>query len=42
MNLELTDEQAELLAKELHDIVENDRYQFSSRVQTLGGNRPSL
>jgi hypothetical protein len=35
MNLELSDEKAAALTKELHDIVENDRYPFSHR--TLGG-----
>jgi hypothetical protein len=35
MNLELTDEQATALEKELLNIVENDRYQFSPRIRTL-------
>jgi len=34
MNVDLTDEEAAALAQELHDIVENDRYPFSPRVQT--------
>jgi hypothetical protein len=29
------DDEAAALIKELHDIVENDRYPFSPRVQTL-------
>jgi hypothetical protein len=32
---DLTDEEAAALTRELHDIVENDRYAFSPRVQTL-------
>ena len=35
MNLDLTDEETAALTRELHDIVENDRYPFSPRVQTL-------
>jgi hypothetical protein len=35
MHLDLTDEQAAGLIKELHDIVENDPYPFSSRVRVL-------
>ena len=35
MMLDLTDEEATALAKELHDIVENDRYPFSPRIRTL-------
>jgi hypothetical protein len=35
MNLDLSDEEAAALAQELHDIVENDRYPFSPRIQTL-------
>src|SRR5690349_2656657 len=35
MNLELFDEQAAAPEKELHDIVENDRYPFSPRIRTL-------
>ena len=35
MNLELSDEQAAALEKELRDIIENDRYPFSSRIRTL-------
>jgi hypothetical protein len=37
MMLDLTDEEATALAKELHDIVENDRYPFSPRIRTLRG-----
>jgi hypothetical protein len=35
MYLGLTDEKAAALAQELHNIVENDRYPLSRRVQTL-------
>lgn len=35
MNLQLSDEQAAALDKELHDIVENDPYPFSPRIGTL-------
>jgi hypothetical protein len=35
MNIELDDEQAAALIKELHDIVENDPYPFSPRISTL-------
>jgi len=35
MNLDLTGEETAALARELHDIVENDRYQFSPRIRTL-------
>jgi hypothetical protein len=34
-HLELTDEEAAALIKELHDITGNDRYPFSARIQTL-------
>jgi len=34
-HLDLTDDEAAALTQELHDIVENDRYPFSPRVQTL-------
>jgi hypothetical protein len=35
MNLDLTDEETEALLKELNDIIDGDRYQFSARVRTL-------
>jgi hypothetical protein len=35
MNLELDDEQIEALIRELHDIIETDRYPFSPRIRTL-------
>jgi hypothetical protein len=35
MNIDLTDEEAAALTKELHDIIQNDRYPFSPRIQTL-------
>jgi hypothetical protein len=37
MNLELSDEETAALTKELHDIVETDRYPFSPRIGTLRG-----
>jgi hypothetical protein len=33
--LDLTDDEAAALTVELHDIVENDRYPFSPRINTL-------
>jgi len=35
MNLELTDEQAAALVRELNNIVQNDRYPLSPRIVTL-------
>jgi hypothetical protein len=35
MHLDLTEEEAAALIKELADITGNDRYPFSSRIQTL-------
>jgi hypothetical protein len=35
MNLELSDEQAALLERELTAIIEGDRYFFSPRIQML-------
>jgi hypothetical protein len=35
MNLELSDEEAAALGRELRDIIENDRYPFSPRIRTL-------
>jgi len=35
MNLELSDEETAALIRELHDIVENDHFQFSPRIRTL-------
>jgi hypothetical protein len=35
MNLDLTDEEAAALTRELHDIIETDRYPFSPRIRTL-------
>jgi hypothetical protein len=35
MHLDLSDEETAALTQELHDIVENDRYPFSSRIRTL-------
>jgi len=33
-HLDLSDDEAAALTRELHDIVENDRYPFSPRIQT--------
>ena len=35
MNLDLTDEEAAALIRELRGITDNDRYQFSERIRTL-------
>jgi hypothetical protein len=35
MPLDLNDDETAALAEELHNIVENDRYPFSLRIQTL-------
>jgi hypothetical protein len=35
MNLELNDEQAETLVRELHSIIQNDRYPLSPRIVAL-------
>ena len=35
MHLELSDEETAALIRELHDIVESDRYPFSPRICTL-------
>ena len=35
MNLELSDEQAEVRTRELRNIIQNDRYPFSPRIVTL-------
>ena len=35
MHLELNDEQAEALIRELHNIIQNDRYFLSPRVRVL-------
>jgi hypothetical protein len=37
MNLELTDEQAAALLKELNDIIDGDRYFMSQRISNLKG-----
>jgi hypothetical protein len=36
-HLGLTDDEAAALTRELHDIVEHDRYPFSPRIRTLRG-----
>jgi hypothetical protein len=35
MHLDLTDEEAAALIRELHDIIESNRYPFSPRIRTL-------
>jgi hypothetical protein len=37
MNLDLTDDEAAILIKELHNIVMNDRYPLSPRILALQG-----
>jgi hypothetical protein len=37
MHLDLTDDEAAALTRELDDIVESDRYPFSRRIRTLRG-----
>jgi len=37
MNLELTDEEADAIVRELDGIVRNDRYPLSPRIQMLRG-----
>jgi hypothetical protein len=37
VHLDLTDDETAPLIRELHDIVENDRYPFSPRIRTLRG-----
>jgi hypothetical protein len=37
MSLELTDEEAAALVRELDEIVRNDRYPLSPRIQALRG-----
>ena len=42
MNVELTDEQAAALLRELNRIIENDRYPLSPRIRTLREIRAKL
>jgi len=42
MHLDLTDEETAALTKELHEIVEKDRYPFSPRIRTLRAIRAKL
>ena len=42
MNLELTDEQAAALLKELDNIIDGDRYFLSPRIRTLKAIRPKI
>jgi hypothetical protein len=39
MQLDLTDEEAAALLRELNNIIENDRYPLSPRIRTLRGIR---
>ena len=39
MHLDLSDDEAAALTQELHDIVENDRYPFSSHPHAEGHSR---
>ena len=40
--INLTDEETEALLRELNEIVENDRLQFSPRIRALRGNRNKI
>jgi len=42
MNLELTDEEAAALLKELDGIIDGDRYFLSTRIKTLRGIRAKI
>ena len=42
MNLDLTDEEAEALLRELNNLIDGDRYQFSARVRTLKAIRAKI
>jgi len=42
MNLELTDDEAAALLKELDDIIDGDRYFLSSRIKTLKAIRAKI
>jgi hypothetical protein len=42
MNLDPTDEETEALLKELNDLIDGDRYQFSARVRMLKGIRNKI
>jgi hypothetical protein len=42
MIFDLTDEETEAILKELDNLIENDRYQFSSRIRTLKAIRAKI
>jgi hypothetical protein len=42
MNLELTDEEAALLLKELNGLIDGDRYFLSDRIRTLKAIRAKI
>jgi hypothetical protein len=42
MNLDLTDEETAALLKELDDIIQNDRFFLSPRIQTLKAIRAKI
>jgi hypothetical protein len=42
MNLDLTDEEAEALLKELSNIIDGDRYFMSQRIRTLKAIRAKI
>jgi hypothetical protein len=42
MTLDLTDEETEALLRELNNIIDSDRYQFSARVRTLKAIRAKI
>jgi hypothetical protein len=42
MNVELTDEETEALLRELDNLIDSDRYQFSARIRTLKAIRAKI
>jgi hypothetical protein len=42
MTFDLTDEETEALLRELNNLIDGDRYQFSARVQTLKAIRAKI
>jgi hypothetical protein len=42
MNFDLTDEETEALLRELNNLIDGDRYQFSARIRTLKSIRAKI
>jgi hypothetical protein len=42
MTFDLTDEESEALLRELNNLIDGDRYQFSARVRTLKAIRDKI